>query len=173
MKIRLAKTKDLPGICELIHECAERGGLLPRSHEDISAHLASFVVLVEDVTGKSAIRSENLLGCVSLESYGRNLAEIRSLAVVPEARGRGLGGKILQAALNVARQRRIARVFAVTHAPDLFERRGFVAVSRDAVPEKLERDCRHCSKAVDCHLAALVKVVCPERELLPISKYHF
>jgi N-acetylglutamate synthase-like GNAT family acetyltransferase len=109
-----------------------------------------------------------VLGCVALEPYGRDLAEIRSLAVRLDEQGRGLGGRLLDAAIRTARRRKIARVFAVTHAPELFERHGFVASAREAVPEKIERDCNGCSKKQGCQLVTLVAVVCPDRVTLPV-----
>ena len=112
--------------------------------------------------------SERLLGCVALEPYGRDLAEVRSLAVRPDEQGRGLGGRLLEAAIRTARRRKIARVFAVTHAPKLFERHAFSAVARETVPEKIERDCKTCSKRRRCKLVTLVAVVCTDRVHLPV-----
>jgi len=140
------------------HYAAE-GLLLPRSEDEIRAHIGRFLVLAE---------GSELLGCVALEPYGTDLAEIRSLAVAPGIRGRGLGTRLLRVALAAARRRRIARVFAVTHAPDFFGRQGFATSTRWAVPEKLARDCRTCPKASHCDLVAVIATVCPERVALPV-----
>ena len=67
-----------------------------------------------------------------------------------------------------ARWCKIARVFAVTHAAPFFERHGFVATSRQALPEKIARDCTGCPKASNCTLVTLVAVVRPERVVLPV-----
>ena len=109
-----------------------------------------------------------MLSCVALEGYGADLAEIRSLAVQPEMRGRGAGAKLLEFALEEARRRGIARVFAVTHAPDFFMRQGFALTSRHALTEKIERDCQTCTKRRSCQLTAVVATVIPERIMLPI-----
>jgi len=111
------------------------------------------------------------IGCVALESYGADLAEVRSLAVDPAIRGRGLGARLLRFALATAKRRKIARVFAVTHAPDFFGRLGFVASTSamaEALPEKIARDCRTCPKAEKCELVAVIATVIPERATLPI-----
>jgi N-acetylglutamate synthase-like GNAT family acetyltransferase len=173
MRTRLARPEDIAGISRLISEFVAQGLLLPRGPEDIRAHLDRFIVLTElvptmDAPPGAAPPSERLLGCVSLESYGRDLAEVRSLAVRPGEQGRGLGGRLLEAAIRTARRRKIARVFAVTHAPALFERHGFAAAARETVPEKIDRDCRGCSKRRRCKLVTLVAVVCPERLTLPV-----
>jgi amino-acid N-acetyltransferase len=122
-------------------------------------------VLVEKRNGQ-----EKVLGCVALEPYGSDLAEVRSLAVAPDARGQGrnVGDRLMKAAIDTARRRKIARLFAVTHRPDFFSRYGFVPGPRQAVPEKVERDCVGCPKERKCTLVATVAVICPERELLPV-----
>jgi len=113
---------------------------------------------------------ERVLGCVALEPYGADLAEVRSLAVAPDARGQGrnVGDRLMKAAMDTARRRKIARLFAVTHRPDFFSRYGFVPGPRQAVPEKVERDCVGCPKERKCTLVATVAVICPDRELLPV-----
>lgn len=159
MRARRARPQDVAGIHRLVAHYAAEGLLLPRSEEEIRAHVARFLVLIEQ---------EKLLGCVALEPYGAELAEIRSLAVDPEIRGRGLGTRLLRAALAAARRRKIARVFAVTHTPEFFGRQGFTTSSRWAIPEKLARDCCTCLKAPTCELVAVIATVCPERVTLPV-----
>ena len=159
MRARRARPQDVAGIYRLVAHYVAEGLLLPRSEEEIRAHVARFLVLIEQ---------EKLLGCVALEPYGAELAEIRSLAVAPEIRGRGLGTRLLRAALAAARRRKIARVFAVTHTPEFFGRQGFTTSTRWALPEKLARDCCTCPKAPTCELVAVIATVCPERVTLPV-----
>jgi N-acetylglutamate synthase-like GNAT family acetyltransferase len=173
MRTRLARPEDVAGISRLIAEFVEQELLLPRSPEEVRAHLNRFIVLTEteppmDAARRSSPPVERLLGCVALEPYGRDLVEVRSLAVCSDEQGHGLGGRLLEAAIRTARRRKIARVFAVTHAPALFERHGFASVERETVPEKIERDCQGCSKRRRCKLVTLVSVVCPERLTLPV-----
>jgi amino-acid N-acetyltransferase len=172
MRTRLARPEDVAAINRLISEYAEQGLLLPRTPEELRAHLTRFIVLTEPVpatdAAPGAAPAERLLGCVALEPYGADLAEVRSLAVRPDEQGRGLGGRLLEAAIRTARRRKTARIFAVTHAPELFARHGFVTSAREAVPEKIDRDCKGCSKVSHCRLVTLVAVVCPERVTLPV-----
>ena len=173
MRTRLARPEDVAAISRLILEYEVQGLLLPRGAEEVRAHLNRFIVLTEMVPAMDAppgapATFERLLGCVALEPYGADLAEVRSLAVRKDEQGRGLGGRLLEAAIRTARRRKTARVFAVTHAPELFERHGFASVARETVPEKIERDCRECSKRRRCKLVTLVAVVCPERLTLPV-----
>src|SRR5579863_1611020 len=165
MRARTARIGDAAAVHRVIAHYAGEGLLLPRTEAEVREHISRFLVLVEK-RGKS----EKVLGCVALEPYGSDLAEVRSLAVAPEARGEGrnVGDRLMKAAVDTARRRRIARLFAVTHRPDFFSRYGFTPGPRQAVPEKVERDCVTCPKQAKCTLVATVAVVCPERHLLPV-----
>jgi N-acetylglutamate synthase-like GNAT family acetyltransferase len=159
MRARRAKRADVVAIHALVAKYAAQGLLLPRSEDEIRAHIGHFLVLAE---------KEYIAGCVALEPYGSELAEIRSVAVDDSTRGRGLGAKLVQFALAEAKRRGFARVFAVTHAPEFFQRQGFALSHRRALPEKIERDCQSCPKQRSCHLAAVVAMVHPERIALPV-----
>jgi len=149
----------------VIAHYAGEGLLLPRTESEIREHIGRFIVLMEKRNGE-----ERMLGCVALEPYGSDLAEVRSLAVAPDARGKGLnvGDRLMKAAMDTARRRKIARLFAVTHRPDFFVRHGFMPGPRQMVPEKISRDCVNCPKEGRCDLIATVAIVSPERNLLPI-----
>jgi N-acetylglutamate synthase-like GNAT family acetyltransferase len=159
MRTRRAKISDVAAIHALVAYYAAHGFLLPRAPEEIRANIGHFVVQ-ED--------GHRVVSCLSLESYSADLAEIRSIAVDPERRGQGLGARLVASALNEARRRGIARVFAVTHAPKFFERQGFAAAARQSLTEKIERDCRSCSQQRTCKLVAVIATVIPERVMLPI-----
>jgi amino-acid N-acetyltransferase len=165
MRARMARMSDAAAVHRVIAHYAGEGLLLPRTEAEIREHIARFLVLVEKRNG-----DERVLGCVALEPYGSDLAEIRSLAVAPDARGQGrnVGDRLMKAAMDTARRRKIARLFAVTHRPEFFSRYGFTAGPRQMVPEKIDRDCVTCPKERKCNLIATVAVVCPERELLPV-----
>ena len=159
MKARKARLKDVTAIHALIAHYAAQGLLLPRTEDEIRLHVQRFLVLEEN---------GQVIGCVALESYGPDLAEVRSLAVDPTTRGRGLGMRLLKFALATAKRRKITRVFAVTHTPEFFGRLGFVASTRWALPEKIARDCRACPKAEKCELVAVIATVIPERAVLRV-----
>jgi len=159
MRTRRAKNSDVAAIHSLVAHYAAQGLLLPRAEEEIRASIGHFIVQ-ED--------GHRIVSCLSLESYGADLAEIRSIAVDPENRGQGFGARLIAFALDEARRRGIARVFAVTHAPQFFERQGFAAAARQSLTEKIERDCRSCSQQRTCKLVAVIATVIPERVVLPI-----
>lgn len=159
MRARLAKPSDTEAIYRLISHYSEQGLLLPRAEEEIRRNIHHFLVIRQ----KSV-----LVSCLALESYGGDLAEIRSLAVNPEIQGRGIGKRLVDFALEEARRRGIARVFAVTQAPEFFLRQGFELVRRQSLMEKIDRDCRGCSKRRSCKLAAVIANVIPQHAILPV-----
>jgi amino-acid N-acetyltransferase len=165
MRARTARAADAIAVHRVIAHYAGEGSLLPRTEDEIRKNISHFLVLVE-----KRREEEKLLGCVALEPYGADLAEIRSLAVAPDARGHGynVGDRLMKAAMDTARRRKIARVCAVTHRPEFFSRYGFTPGPRQMVPEKIERDCVTCPKEHRCSLVATVAVVCPGRDALPV-----
>ena len=164
MRIRRGRPEDVEAIGALLAVYVEQGLLLPRTPEQIRRAIADFQV---------ALEGGAVVGCVALEFYGarRNgLAEIRSLAVTPGARGAGLGRRLLEAAVKQAQRRGTARVFAVTRAAKFFERGGFSRVPGGMPAEKLARDCAVCPKAATCTLTALSRELAPAGapQLLPV-----
>ncbi|MFY9805569.1 MAG: GNAT family N-acetyltransferase [Candidatus Acidiferrales bacterium] len=159
MRTRRARISDAAAIHGLVAQYAAQGLLLPRAEDEIRRNIGHFLVHEE---------CRRIVSCLSLESYGADLAEIRSVAVSPERRGQGFGASLVEFALREARRRGIARVFAVTHAPRFFQQQGFVAASRNTLAEKIERDCRTCAKQRSCKLVAVIATVIPERVSLPV-----
>ena len=81
--------------------------------------------------------ADRIVGSVALELYGSD-ALLRSLAVVPERRRTGLGWRLTEEALALARARNVTRVYLLTQtAAPFFCRLGFRAVAREDVPERV------------------------------------
>jgi amino-acid N-acetyltransferase len=84
-----------------------------------------------------AERDSRLVGCCGLEDHGDD-ALLRSVAVVDEVRGRGVGARLVALALSTANERGLRSVtLLTTTAADYFTRFGFRAVDRDEVPERV------------------------------------
>ena len=99
---------------------------------------------------------ERVLGCVSLVFYGEGLCELRSLAVDPSQRGRGLGVMLIRGAVELARERGMRRVLTLTRAVPLFVRAGFCQDFVANFPQKVWRDCRPCPFRHRCDEVALM-----------------
>ena len=118
MHTRHAKPRDAHVISALIDLSVADGTLLPRTPSFIVAQAEHFLVAEEN---------GHLLGCVHLDEYAPSLSELRSLEVVAQARGRGVGRALVHATETLARQRGCATLFAVSNDEGFFNRFGFFA----------------------------------------------
>jgi len=142
-----ASIEDPGAIASLINYYGARQIMLPRSLHDIYEHLRDFFVYRE---------SEKVLGCAALHITWQRLAEIRSLAVLEEAQGRGIGSGLVEACLQEARQMGIKRVFALTYEAGFFRRFGFRDYQKEKLPHKIWADCLKCPKFPNCDEQALI-----------------
>ncbi len=84
------------------------------------------VTLYEDVQEFwVAVEDERVVGCGALHVLWADLAEVRTVAVDPALRGRGIGGAVLERLLDQARELGVARVFCLTFETGFFGRHGF------------------------------------------------
>ena len=148
MKIRPARIADAPAICGIINYYAERGRMLHRSLESVYASMRDFQVAQND--------RDQLVGCIAVAVFWSDLAEIKSLAVSPDRRGSGVGGKLVRAAVRDARKIGVRRLFALTYEKEFFERMGMKVIDRDTLPEKVWRECFACPRVDRCDEIAMV-----------------
>jgi len=132
----------------LIDRFAAEDRMLERSDEFLRANVSDFVV-AEDERG-------GFLGCGALAVLTPDLAEVRSLAVKPEAGGRGVGKAIVEACVDRARVLRLRRVFALTLVPEFFTKCGFTLTSLGRLPEKSAAECPVCPKRFACDEHAML-----------------
>ncbi len=84
-----------------------------------------------------ARRSGQVVGAAGLEVYADG-ALLRSVVVDASARGEGLGGRLTEGALALARASGVPDVFLLTTtAEGFFPRFGFERIARDDVPESV------------------------------------
>ena len=88
-------------------------------------------------------------------AVGIREAEIKTLVVDPDQRGRGLGRIIVEALLNEARAISLRTVFALTTTPVFFESLGFQQAAVSAFPRKVWNECLRCPKYDRCDEVAL------------------
>ncbi len=90
------------------------------------------VTLYEDVPDfRVAVDGDDaVLGCGALHVMWEDLAEVRTLAVAPEARRRGVGRAIVAELLRSAADLGVSRVFCLTFEVDFFAAQGFRPVDR-------------------------------------------
>ena len=92
-------------------------------------------------------------GCVAVEAYG-DTGLLRSLAVAPEAEGRGTGSALVDAAVVRAQALGLTRLVLLTDgAAAFFRARGWAPVAREAVPLAVRRSSQFtggCSGCAAC-----------------------
>jgi len=117
-----AGAADLPAVRSLLERCE-----LPT--EDLTSATTAYLV--------QARAGNAMVGTVGLEIFGE-VALLRSLAVAPERRGRGLGGDLWTRILDEARRRQVRRLYLLTTTAERwFARLGFQPVGRDSVPDPI------------------------------------
>ncbi|HQG49162.1 MAG TPA: N-acetyltransferase [Sedimentisphaerales bacterium] len=157
MKVRNARIPDARSICSLINFYAEHDKMLFRSMAEIYENLQTFFVAEWD---------NRVIGCCALEVIWSDLAEIKSLAVASEERGKGVGKALVKAALDQARVLGVPRVFALTLEPGFFERLGFTVVKKEELPMKVWSDCARCPKQDECDETAVILDIPPAVQCL-------
>ena len=139
--IRKARIRDVKTVHAMLLNCTD-GLVLPRSFNQLYSHLRDFFVAVDD--------GDNTVGCCALSVCWEDLAEIRSLFVVPELRGTGLARKLIEACVSEALTLGIYRVFTLTDKPAFFVKQGFEEVGKEVLPQKVWADCINCPRFPDC-----------------------
>lgn len=124
VRVRSAKPVDVRGIRDLIDPYAESQILLAKDMVDYYEAVQEFIV---------AERDGALLGCGALHVLWEDLAEVRSLAVAPAARGTGVGHDLLEVLLDRARDLGLSRVFCLTFEVEFFTAHGFEAIDGEVV----------------------------------------
>jgi amino-acid N-acetyltransferase len=86
-----------------------------------------------------ARRNGHIVGAAGLELYADG-ALLRSVVVDARAQGHGLGHRLTEAALTLAREHGLTAVFLLTTtAAEFFPRFGFERINRDEVPESVRQ----------------------------------
>jgi amino-acid N-acetyltransferase len=146
--LRTAVRRDAKRIHELIQQNQQAGHLLPRDLSDVIGHIDRFVVAVD---GRGSV-----IGCGELAPLSSSLAEIRSLVVSDNRRGRGLGRQIVEELRMRAKAARYDDLCVFAHEPAYFAHLGFSIVPHTWLPEKISADCGTCPLFRRCDQFAMV-----------------
>ena len=96
------------------------------------------VSLFEKIQGFLVVENEagEVIGAGALQVMWEDLAEVRSLIVRDDYRGKGIGHLIVASLLDKARTLGIKRVFCLTFETEFFEKHGFKEISDVPVDEE-------------------------------------
>lgn len=131
--IRELREEDIPELLGMIGRVVRRTALVARTYEDIQSKIGDYRVMTID---------DNVVGCVALHEYpAESCAEVACLYVKQAHEGRGYGIELVKHAEEMARARKIPRVFALTNrAADFFTARlGYQPATIDDLPTERRR----------------------------------
>jgi amino-acid N-acetyltransferase len=148
--LRPAALADLAALERFIAAYSSDGTLLPRTRANLRTHWREFVVLEH---------AGEIAGCGALQPVDRHLAEVRSVAVRPDLRGAGHGGRIVERLVERAATLGLRSVFCLTRRVDFFARHGFQIVAKEKFPQKIWNDCRLCPRQTCCDEVAMERTV--------------
>jgi amino-acid N-acetyltransferase len=151
--IRPAQEHDVDAITGLVNHFAEQDVMLPREEANVRATLADWLVAVDDEAGPD---SPPLLGCGALVPLTETLVEIRSLAIHASQHGQGLGSRLVERLVEMARAREFEQVCALTLRESFFIRLGFELVDRWSISPKVWQACIYCRKFHHCDEVAVL-----------------
>ena len=123
-EIRRARTTDVPGIRALVDTYTGDRRLLAKAMVNLYEDVQEFFVAVE---------GEQVVGCGALHVLWEDLGEVRTLAVLPEVKGKGVGSALLSRIVENALELGVRRLFCLTFETEFFGRHGFVPVEEVAL----------------------------------------
>jgi len=98
--------------------------------DDLPVTLENFLV---------ATQNDEVIGVVGLELYG-GYSLLRSLAVRPDWRSKGVAGKLLREAEILALSKSSKAIYLLTEtAPDYFDRKNYIKITRNDVPAEVQQ----------------------------------
>jgi amino-acid N-acetyltransferase len=161
--IRPAREEDVPHIVALVNHFAGQNLMLPRTEESVHRTLADWLVAVPMTPdGAATPDAPPVVGCGALVPLTDTLVEVRSLAIHASQHGKGLGSVIVQALIDMAREREYHQVCALTLRENFFTRLGFHVVDRWSISPKVWQACIYCPKFHRCdEIAVLMNLVQP------------
>ncbi|MBC2587278.1 MULTISPECIES: amino-acid N-acetyltransferase [Rhodococcus] len=124
--VRRARTGDIPEIKRLVDIYS--GKIL------LEKNLVTLYEAVQEFW--VAETAGTVVGCGALHVLWSDLGEIRTVAVDPRVKGRGVGHLVVSRLIDVARELELERLFVLTFEVEFFGRHGFTEI--DGTPVTAE-----------------------------------
>ena len=144
-----AKLSDIPQMQSLVAQDVKDGVILERNEDEVSTNIRSYI-LAKD--------GEKIVGYGALHIHSPRLAEIRSLIVSTDYRGKNIGKRVVLFALEEAKNLGVKEdVLVLTYLPTFFTKLGFTEIAKESIPEhKIWTDCIKCIHFPICNEISLV-----------------
>ena len=131
VEVRRARTSDVPGIRALVDTFTGDRRLLTKATVTLYEDVQEFFVGVD---------GERVVACGALHVLWEDLAEVRTLAVAPQAQGKGVGAAVLTRLVENARELGVTRLFCLTFETAFFARHGFVTAEQALVDPTVQAE---------------------------------
>jgi amino-acid N-acetyltransferase len=128
-RVRPARPADVRGIRDLVQPYADERILLAKE-------LVGYYEAIQEFQVAEA-PDGTLIGCGALHVMWQDLAEIRTLAVARQWRGRGVGHALLEGLTERGRELGLSRLFCLTFEVDFFAAHGWGTIAGPAVPPEV------------------------------------
>ncbi len=139
---------DIKQMQELVLPEVKSGKILYRSDDEIATNIRSYTL---------AKSNDKVIGFGALHIHTDSLAEVRSLIVDENQRGKKIGRHIVEECLIEAKKLGVKKVFTLTYEKIFFEKLGFKEIPKESLPEhKIWADCVKCKHFPICDEVALI-----------------
>lgn len=153
MKIEYKKPTlaDIPQMQLLVAPEIESGVILLRTDDEIATNIRSYTL---------AMDGDKLVGFCALHLHSPKLAEIRSMIIDSEYRGKNIGSELVSTVCQEGSLLGLKEVLALTYQKHFFERLGFIEIPKESIPEhKIWADCIKCKLFPVCNEVSLIKTL--------------
>ncbi len=142
---------DIDDMQNLVRFDVENGTILFRSDDEIATNIRSYTVAKVD--GK-------IIGFCALHIFSKKLAEIRSIIINKNFRGRHIGQNLIQKMIFEGKKLKVEEIFALTYERDFFQKMDFTEIDKTKLPEqKIWKDCIKCKYFPVCNEIAFIKKI--------------
>lgn len=129
----------------------ESGVILSRTDDEIATNIRSYTL---------AMDGDKLIGFCALHIHSPSLAEVRSMIIANNYRGKNIGSELVRKVCEEGSLLGLKEVLALTYQQHFFERLGFVEIPKESIPEhKIWADCIKCKHFPVCNEVSLIKVL--------------
>jgi amino-acid N-acetyltransferase len=128
ISIRPAKTTDVLTIRKLVDTYAPDRRLLSKATVTLYEAVPDFLVIENN---------GQVIGAGAIHVLWEDLAEVRTVAVFPEFKGKGIGSQLLEALLKRAKELGVKRVFCLTFETKFFAKHGFTEIEGTPVEPEI------------------------------------
>ncbi|NOQ29960.1 MAG: N-acetyltransferase [Helicobacteraceae bacterium] len=146
-----ATLNDIEQMQSMVADAIEEGIILPRSNSEVATNIRSYTLCFDH---------NKIVGYVALHIHNEKLAEVRSLVVNEEYRGKEIGSKLVNMLSHEAEILGIKEMLSLTYKQNFFERLGFKEIPKELIPDnKIWADCIKCKLFPQCNEISLIKTL--------------